>query len=612
MRLKACSLSTFGYRNRWIARAVVFLLALSVALCVGQPSSAQFLLPDGLGPEEPAGPPPGITRYGNLEAVTVQSPLSNHTLFTIAAPTVYDRTPAAIGDQQPVEQRAQEIRAKLLLLLSRPMDPETMTFEVSQLNNVTVVGVRDAQYPRPLILVSVTRLDADFNGQPIDQLATSWRNTLEQELRQGLQKLPRDQQRVLQIVSGLLLLTLILAGLKYGLYRRQKQLRQQKRTISTTASEVISDPDHPEVSATAAPDQMTQARATFLQALQQVFSLDRQLAALDLVQWLMFWLLILAWFGGIAWVYWVSPYLLDQEFRFLRGLPNLFLVWFLAGLTIRLSRRLIDRFTTSWEGPDLADFVHLGDAQRGQLRASTISQAAKGLVTVIILIVAILSALRSLGVPTASTVAFGSLVGLAITFGSQNLVKDLVNGFLILSEDQYAIGDVIDVGTAAGLVENLNLRVTQLRSAAGDLVTIPNSGITQVKNLTRSWSRVNFSIDVAYQTDPKAALAVMQTVAQALYDDPEWHDQIVSEPSVLGVDSVSHSGLTLTTWIQTEPGQQWAVGRELRLRVRQALAENGIEIGTPRQTFAVESASGAVKELSLDRVEQAQTPDKIR
>ena len=603
MQLKVFSLPTFGYRNRWVAWGMAFLLALSATLWLGQPSSAQFSLPDGFGQAETAGPPQGVTRYGNLEAVTVQSPLSNNTLFTIAAPTVYDRTPTAIGDQLPVEQRAQEIRAKLLLLLSRPMDPETMEFAVSQLNNVTVVDVRDTQYPRPLVLVSVTRFDADFNGQPIDQLAVNWRDTLEQELRQGLQKLPRDQLRVLQIVSGLLLLTLILAVLKYGLYRRQKQLRQQKRAISTTASEAISDPDHPEVSAAAAPDQMTQARANFLQLLQQVFSLDRQLAALDLMQWLLFWLLILAWFGGITWVYWVSPYLFDQEFRFLRGLPNLFLVWFLAGLAIRLSRRLIDRFTTSWEGPDLADFVHLGDAQRGQLRASTISQAAKGLVTVVILLVAILSALRSLGVPTASTVAIGSLVGLAITFGSQNLVKDLVNGFLILSEDQYAIGDVIDVGTAAGLVENLNLRVTQIRSAAGDLVTIPNSGITQVKNLTRSWSRVNFSIDVAYQTDPKAALAVMQTVAQALYNDPEWHDQIVSEPSVLGFDSVSHSGMTLTTWIQTEPGQQWAVGRELRLRVRQAIAENGIEIGTPRQTFALESASGEAKGLLPDHVE---------
>jgi small conductance mechanosensitive channel len=91
---------------------------------------------------------------------------------------------------------------------------------------------------------------------------------------------------------------------------------------------------------------------------------------------------------------------------------------------------------------------------------------------------------------------------LAISFGSQSLVKDLVNGFLILAEDQFAIGDVIDVGSAAGLVENLNLRVTQLRSSDGELVTIPNSAITQVKNLTRSWSRVAFSIDVAYQTDP--------------------------------------------------------------------------------------------------------------
>lgn len=141
---------------------------------------------------------------------------------------------------------------------------------------------------------------------------------------------------------------------------------------------------------------------------------------------------------------------------------NLLRILFVTGLAIRISRRLIDYFSADREGSDIGDFLTMGGDQRRRIRVSIIAEAVKGLVTVLIILTAFLAALSALGLPTASVVAIGSLAGLAITFGSQNLVKDLVNGFFILAEDQYAIGDVINVGKAAGLVENLNMRVTQL------------------------------------------------------------------------------------------------------------------------------------------------------
>lgn len=565
--------------------AIVFVLTLGISLLMGQPSQAQFSLPEGFGQRENIGPPANVTRYGNLETISVQSPLSTAKLFTIASPTVYDRNPTTLGDRQTVEQRAAEIQAKLLLLLNRPMNPETLLFDVSQLNNVTIIDARDTQYPRPLVLLSVTEFDADFNGLPTDQLAATWRKILEQELRDGLKNLPANRQRVNQILIRLFILTAGLLGLKYGLSKRQKQLRRQKKELRVAVTpQPDAPPDKP-----ATLGNLTQKRTSFLQRLQQVLSLDHRLAALSFAQWLLFWLLILAWYGGFTWVVTISPYLIRNQFDFLHVPLTLLLIWFFTGLAIRVSRRLIDRFITSWETLKLADFIDLGDTQRRQLRSSTIAGAAKGLVTIVIALFGLLSALGALGLPTASVVAIGSLAGLAITFGSQNLVKDLVNGFFILAEDQYAIGDVINLGQGSGLVENLNMRVTQIRSGSGELITIPNSSITQVKNLTRSWSRVEFSIDVAYQTDPDHALALLQEVAQGMYHDPVWHDKIIAEPTVLGIDSVSHSGMTLTTWIQTAPAQQWAVGREFRLRVRRALAESGIEIGTPRQTYFLES-----------------------
>ena len=322
---------------------------------------------------------------------------------------------------------------------------------------------------------------------------------------------------------------------------------------------------------------------------------------------------MLAWYSGFLWVAGVSPYLIRNQFKFLDVLLSLLLIWFLTGLAIRVSRRLIDIVIHRWNPFNRVDFLDFGDAQRHELRSSTIAGAAKGLVTIAIALFGLLSALNEMGLPTASVVAIGSLAGLAITFGSQNLIKDLVNGFFILAEDQYAIGDVIDLGSqTTGLVENLNMRVTQIRSGKGELITIPNSAITQVRNLTRSWSRVEFAIDVAYHTNPDQALAVLRAVAHGLYTDPAWHDKILAEPTVLGIDSVSHSGITITTWIQTEPAQQWTVGRELRLRVRNALEANGIEIGIP-QYYSLDSSvklSDRPSPQRTDAIADAKTDDQ--
>lgn len=598
--------------QRLILFGLSLLLVLGLNLAIGQPSQAQFSLPDGFGSQGPVGPPQGVVRYGNVEAITVESPLSDTTLFTIASPTVYDRSPDAVGDRQTVEQRAEEIQAKLLLLIQRPMDSESLVFEVSQLNNVAVIDVKDNQFPRPLVLLSVTEFDADFNGQPIDELADQWRGILEDELRNGLKKLPDDQRRVNHILLGLLLLTTGLVALKYGLSKRQKPLRRQKKALRAAAAPEPDTVPGGEPAATLdAP--AVQARTAFVQRLQQVFTLDRQLAALDFLQWLLFWLMMLAWYSGFLWVAGVSPYLIRNQFKFLDVLLSLLLIWFLTGLAIRVSRRLIDIVIHRWNPFNRVDFLDFGDAQRHELRSSTIAGAAKGLVTIAIALFGLLSALNEMGLPTASVVAIGSLAGLAITFGSQNLIKDLVNGFFILAEDQYAIGDVIDLGSqTTGLVENLNMRVTQIRSGKGELITIPNSAITQVRNLTRSWSRVEFAIDVAYHTNPDQALAVLRAVAHGLYTDPAWHDKILAEPTVLGIDSVSHSGITITTWIQTEPAQQWTVGRELRLRVRNALEANGIEIGIP-QYYSLDSSvklSDRPSPQRTDAIADAKTDDQ--
>jgi small conductance mechanosensitive channel len=156
---------------------------------------------------------------------------------------------------------------------------------------------------------------------------------------------------------------------------------------------------------------------------------------------------------------------------------------------------------------------------------------------------------------------------------------------LILLEDQYAIGDFIRVNNVSGRVEGLNLRVTQLRNDTGHLITIPNSLITQVENMTRTWSRCDFQIEVAYNTDVNLALDVIRQVADELAHDPEWGKFILDTTEVLGVEQLSHSGILIRLWIKTLPMKQWPVAREFRRRIKIAFDKQGIAIGMPQQSL---------------------------
>jgi len=193
--------------------------------------------------------------------------------------------------------------------------------------------------------------------------------------------------------------------------------------------------------------------------------------------------------------------------------------------------------------------------------------------------------LNQLQIPVGPVLAGAGILGIAISFASQSFVKDVINGCLILLEDQYAVGDVIDVGGASGLVEYMNLRVTQLRGAGGRLTTIPNGSIGIVHNLTKDWSRADFTIDVSYDTDVDLALAVLKQVAEQMQSDPEWQETILDPVSLLGVNRLDHSGIQIVIWIKTQPIKQWGVEREFRRRLKLAFAEHGISIGVPQRSL---------------------------
>ncbi len=249
-------------------------------------------------------------------------------------------------------------------------------------------------------------------------------------------------------------------------------------------------------------------------------------------------------------------------------------------MAIRLSYALIEHFNST-----LANHYLITQAanRRLQLRVSTISGVTRGIVTVGCIGVGALVALSAIGIDIAPLLAGAGIIGVAVSLASQNLIRDTINGFLIILEDQYAVGDVINVGDVGGLVENLNLRITQLRDAEGRLITIPNSEIKTVANLSSQWSRADLNIPVAYQTDVNKALELIGQVAQKMSQDLNWREYILEPPQVLGVDNFEERGAIVKVWIKTQPLKQWDVSREFRRRLKVAFDEAGIPIPLPQQ-----------------------------
>jgi len=264
---------------------------------------------------------------------------------------------------------------------------------------------------------------------------------------------------------------------------------------------------------------------------------------------------------------------------------RIIVVGLIAYILIRLTYFLIAKLSKSAIKRQSAD---LKVNQRGKLRINTTARILRSLVTVVWLIIGILLAFRVNGVNLSPILAGAGIFGLGLSLASQNLIKDAINGFIIIWDDRYGVGDIVDIGEVSGLVENINLRITQLRDAEGRLITVPNSAVDIVANRSSQWSRADISIPVAYQSDIDKAIAVVHQVAEAMAEDSQWQEQIWEFPNILGVDQFSDRGVMIRVWIKTEPLKQWDVAREFRRRVKIALDRAGVSIPVPQQQILFE------------------------
>jgi small-conductance mechanosensitive channel len=216
-------------------------------------------------------------------------------------------------------------------------------------------------------------------------------------------------------------------------------------------------------------------------------------------------------------------------------------------------------------------------------RLNTIGRLGVRVAGAVILVIAALMALDLFGVDIGPAIAGLGVVGIAVGLGAQTLVKDWLAGIFIVLENQYSQGDVVRIAGVEGVVEDFSLRRTTLRDLDGTVHNVPNGQIAVASNMTRLWARVNLDISVAYDTDIDRATEVINGVGRALVADPEWGPKLLEPPSVVRVNALADSAVTLKVLGQVRAAEQWAVGGELRKRILSEFGAAGIEIPYPHQ-----------------------------
>jgi len=222
--------------------------------------------------------------------------------------------------------------------------------------------------------------------------------------------------------------------------------------------------------------------------------------------------------------------------------------------------------------------------ERARQRANTLGGVISSVLSGVIAFAAGLMILDQFGVNLAPLIAGAGVIGIALGFGAQQIVKDFLAGIFIIFEDQYGVGDSIDIGHASGVVERLGLRVTQLRDVNGTVWFVSNGEIKRIGNQSQLWAKAVLDIEVGYETDVALAESLMLDAATSLHDEALPDLTIISTPEFWGIDAFGINGVTLRLVVRTEANEQWAVARELRGRIKTAFDENGIAISFTQRT----------------------------
>jgi len=288
---------------------------------------------------------------------------------------------------------------------------------------------------------------------------------------------------------------------------------------------------------------------------------------------------------------------------------HILLIVVVAWVANRLLHRAIRRFTERIANPEAQERIqrlrrhapdalqsHGPESLRSAARATTLSHLLRSATTVVVWTIAGVMILGELGVALGPLIAGAGIAGVALGFGAQSLVKDFISGTFMLIEDQYGVGDIVDAGEATGTVEAVSLRTTRLRDVNGTVWHIPNGNILRIGNMSQQWARALLDVSLATDTDVDHAQDVIKRVADSVWNDSDWHGEILEEPEVWGVERLGPDAIVIRLVVKTKPAEQFTVMRELRRRLLEAFAAEGVELPDPGRVVWVEREAGTSQE----------------
>ncbi len=523
------------------------------------------------------------------------------------------------------------------------LHPITPKIEVGILNNLTVISVPEQLGLAKQTILTVTKYDvvANFANSEL-QLARIWQKRIIKEFSYALAE--REYYRknpdiiiitVVTYIAGITIISLALKWVQKLLKAKVKLLKKYIKELKESLqvipkAESINNPQstansvnskdaessvninkknslNPNLAITSPSILLTMVKNAPLAFitnlkyiwetlpkfyLKQQFFLKQQKNIIVLLEQILLWAQVFTWVKGISLIVAMFPETRALYYFLLTQYVIVLLIWVIASITDKAGYFLIDFWLNKW-----ATEAQLSSPipERYTQRVSTYSDALKQATSFVIYLIAIVSTIQAIGF----SLAGAGIIGLTLTYVFKAKVDNLINGCLILWTDQYAVGDVVQIGDVSGFVEHINLYLTQLRGAGGRLITVPNGSFQVVQNLTKDWSRVDFLVEIAYSADVKKALGVIEEVSEKMRSEPKWQDKIIEPALILGVDNISYRGVLIQVWIKTAPIQQWAVGREFRFRIKQAFDQKGIAIGVPQQSLSFQNYPASVN-LNVD------------
>ena len=569
---------------RFLRPLLVHIFCAIVFAANAAPAAAQLL------PSLPKASAAPVGIFGlRDEGLFVTAPLTvdGAPVFRIAAPA------APSAGELPIDVRLLFVQNAISQLLAEKdgggtvYDPHTLKIAVDRVGAQQTLVATDGTHSNEIPILTITSADAQYARSASEALAEQWRPLLQSALAAALVKrqpavIRSNLDRLARVGAALVLVTLV--GFVAGIV-----LNRRVASLKLTIAERKEKADREGATPSPEPTTPTKRRRRLLALALRAAGPDQELQRVRAVAGFIVWLLVLLWASAVTWSLLLFPQTAFAGQFVLHTAASVAFIWIGAGLIDRVADIIIVQVADAYAHRGLTS----ENRARHLLRAPTISRSVGGFKRFVIVFIAMLTTLSALSIPIASVVTIGGVAALAVGFAAQSLVRDVLNGLLVLFEDQYVVGDYVMIGDFNGIVENLTLRVVQIRDSRGHLITIPHSAVSMVVNASRDWSRVDFRIPVAEDADIAKATSVLKETLEQLASDRTLKGAILQPAEWIGIESPSKNGVVLRAAIRTAPLRQFDVNRVANARVYDAFVREGIPLGVDPQGLPVPTVTAS-------------------